>query len=74
MPSPMPVNRRTLLSLLGSSLAPARELATAIQEQRRRKAGNVTLIPVDARDWAAHMPTDAPEVAKTLLAKLRGGT
>jgi curved DNA-binding protein CbpA len=60
--------------LLGSALAPARELATAIQEQRRRKASNVTLIPVDARDWAAHMPTDAPEVAKTLLAKLRGGT
>jgi len=60
--------------LLGSSLAPARELATAIQEQRRRKAANVTLIPVDARDWAAHIPTDAPEVAKNLLTRLRGGT
>src|SRR6185312_17073806 len=60
--------------LLGSSLAPARELATAIQEQRRRRAANVTLIPVDARDWQAHIPTDAPDVAKNLLAKLRGGT
>ena len=60
--------------LLGSSLAPARELATAIQEQRRRKAANVTLIPVDARDWAAHIPTDAPEVAKNLLTRLKGGT
>ncbi len=60
--------------LLGSSLAPARELATAIQEQRRRKGGNVTLIPVDARDWAAHIPTDAPDVAKNLLARLKGGT
>jgi len=60
--------------LLGSSLAPARELATAIQDQRRRKAGNVTLIPVDARDWTAHIPTDAPDVAKTLLARLKGGT
>jgi len=60
--------------LLGSSLAPARELATAIQEQRRRKAGNVTLIPVDARDWQAHVPTDAPDVAKNLLTRLRGGT
>jgi curved DNA-binding protein CbpA len=60
--------------LLGSSLAPARELATAIAEQRRRSKSKVTLIPVDARDWAAHMPTDAPDVAKTLLAKLRGGT
>ena len=60
--------------LLGSSLAPARELATAIQEQRRRKAGNVTLIPVDARDWQAHIPTDAPDVAKSLLTRLKGGT
>ena len=60
--------------LLGSSLAPARELATAIQEQRKRKAGNVTLIPIDARDWAAHIPTDAPEVAKNLLTRLRAGT
>ncbi len=34
----------------------------------------MTLIPVDARDWNAHMPTDAPTVAKTLLAKLKGGT
>jgi curved DNA-binding protein CbpA len=60
--------------LLGSSLAPARELATAIAEQRKRSRAKVTLIPVDARDWAAHMPTDAPDVAKTLLAKLKGGT
>jgi curved DNA-binding protein CbpA len=60
--------------LLGSSLASARELATAIAEQRKRSKSKVTLIPVDARDWAAHMPTDAPDVAKSLLAKLRGGT
>jgi curved DNA-binding protein CbpA len=67
-------NEEVCVLLLGSSLAPARELATAIQEQRRRKGANVTLIPVDARDWAAHMPTDAPDVAKNLLARLRGGT
>ena len=60
--------------LLGSSLAPARELATAIADQRKRSRSKVTLIPVDARDWAAHMPTDAPDVAKSLLAKLKSGT
>jgi len=60
--------------LLGPSLAPARELATAIAEQRKRSKSKVTLIPVDARDWAAHIPTDAPDVAKSLLAKLKGGT
>jgi len=67
-------NEDVCVLLLGSSLAPARELATAIQEQRKRKGANVTLIPVDARDWAAHIPTDAPEVAKSLLTRLKGGT
>jgi len=61
--------------LLGSSLAPARELATAISEQRRRSRNSkVTLIPVDARDWAAHIPTDAPDIVRILLAKLKSGT
>lgn len=60
--------------LLGSSLASARELATAIAEQRRRSKSKVTLIPVDARDWTAHVPTDAPDIAKTLIARLKGGT
>jgi hypothetical protein len=60
--------------LLGSSLAPARELAAAIAEQRKRSRCKVILIPVDARDWQAHMPTDAPDVAKNLLTRLKGGT
>jgi curved DNA-binding protein CbpA len=60
--------------LMGTSLAPARELAGAIAEQRKKSRSKVTLIPVDARDWNAHMPTDAPTVAKTLLARLRSGT
>jgi hypothetical protein len=33
----------------------------------------LTLIPVDARNWEAHMPLDAPAIAKTLLARLRTG-
>ncbi len=60
--------------VLGSSLAPARELAAAIADQRKRSRSKVTLIPVDARDWTAHVPTDAPDVAKRLLARLRAGT
>jgi curved DNA-binding protein CbpA len=60
--------------LMGSALAPAGELATAINEQRRRARGaKVTLIPVDARDWDAKMPTDAPPIAKSLIARLRTG-
>ena len=64
--------------LMGTSLAPAGELATEIGDQRKKYgsggAGKLVLIPVDARDWEARMPLDAPPVAKTLLARLRSGT
>ena len=60
--------------LMGSALAPAGELAKAINDQRRRtRSAKVTLIPVDARDWDAKMPTDAPAIAKTVIARLRTG-
>ena len=60
--------------LMGSAMAPAGELAMAISEQRRKAHGaKVTLIPVDARDWDAKMPTDAPPIAKTIVARLRTG-
>ena len=60
--------------LMGSAVAPAGELALAIAEQRRRQRGTkLTLIPVDARNWDAHMPFDAPGIAKTLIARLRTG-
>jgi curved DNA-binding protein CbpA len=61
--------------LLGTALAPAGELAGEIAEQRKKSRGaKVTLIPVDARVWDAHMPLDAPAVAKTLLARLKSGS
>lgn len=61
--------------LIGSSLASVGELGKAIAEQRKKAArgAKVTIIPVDARDWEAHLPTDAPAIAKTLLARLRSG-
>src|SRR5262245_57644889 len=60
--------------LIGSAIAPAGELATAIAEQRRKsRSAKVTLIPVDGRNWDAHLPTDAPANAKTLLARVRTG-
>jgi len=60
--------------LMGTSLAPAGELAGEIALQRRKTRGvNLTLIPVDARVWDAHMPFDAPAIAKTLLARLKTG-
>jgi hypothetical protein len=60
--------------LLGTGLASAGELAGAIAEQRKKTRGRVTLIPVDARDWGSYVPNDAPEIAKSLLARLKRGT
>ena len=61
--------------LMGAAMAAPGELANAIAEQRRKptRGGKVTLIPVDAHSWDAHMPTDAPPIAKSLLARLRRG-
>lgn len=69
-------NEDVCVFLIGSDLAPARQLAQAIADGRRRpgKGGRVVLIPVDARNWDAHMPIEAPAIAKTLLARLRTGT
>jgi curved DNA-binding protein CbpA len=63
--------------LMSTALATPRELADAIHEQRRKTARGsskvITLIPVDSSVWDAHMPTDAPPVAKELLTRLRSG-
>jgi hypothetical protein len=64
----------TCVFLLGTALASASELAGAIAEQRKRTRARVTLIPVDARDWGSYVPNDAPEIAKSLLARLKRGT
>ena len=68
-------NDEVCVLLLGTALAPAGELAGEIAEQRKKSRGaKVTLIPIDARIWHAHIPLDAPAVAKTLLARLKSGT
>jgi hypothetical protein len=60
--------------LMGTSLVPAAELAGEIAAQRRKSRGaRLTLIPVDASVWDAHMPLDAPAIAKSLLARLKSG-
>jgi curved DNA-binding protein CbpA len=62
------------LLLLGSSVAPPRELAEAIAEQRRKsRNAKIIVIPIDVRTWDAHMPVDAPGVCRDLLARLKAG-
>jgi hypothetical protein len=60
--------------VLGPSVAPAGELATAIAEQRRKPmpaGGKLVMVPVNTRTWSAHVPQDAPPVVKSLLARLK---
>jgi hypothetical protein len=62
--------------LMGPTLAPARDLAVAIAAQRRKAmpaGGNLIVVPVSTVNWAAHVPTDAPPVVKSLLARLKSG-
>jgi curved DNA-binding protein CbpA len=62
--------------LMAPKLAPPRDLATAIAEQKRKPmpaGGKLIMVPVNTVNWAAHVPTDAPDVVKTLLARLKSG-
>lgn len=61
--------------LLGQSLSPARELAAAIAEQRRksRQAAVPLLVPVDTRDWDALIPPETPGTVRKLLDRLKLG-
>ena len=58
--------------LAGPGLAPSKDLATAISEQRRktRSAGPV-LVPVDVRDWEALFPPDTPAIVRSLIQRLK---
>jgi curved DNA-binding protein CbpA len=72
-----PDHEEVCVFLMGTAMAPRKELETAIFTARRKMRGagaKVTVIPVDTRVWDAHMPVDAPDAAKNLLARLRGGT
>jgi len=68
--------RDTCVFVMGPAIASAGELAAAIAEQRRKPAapaGKLILVPVSTQTWMAHVPTDAPPVVKTLLARLKSG-
>lgn len=68
-------NQRDLVVfVMGPAVAPAGELAAAIAEQRRKPmlaGGKLTLVPVNTRNWNAHVPNDAPPVVKSLLTRLK---
>jgi hypothetical protein len=59
--------------LMGSRVAPVKELADAIADLRKRTRGQaaISVIPIDMRDWSAHVPADAPASCRNLLKRLR---
>jgi curved DNA-binding protein CbpA len=59
--------------LMGNTVAPAAELGDAITGMRKKSRGPsaITIIPVDARDWSAHVPAGAPAACKKVLQRLR---
>ena len=59
--------------LLGNGMATAKELGDAIGDMRRKTRGDggITIIPVDLRDWSAHIPESAPPACKNILLRLR---
>ena len=69
----LPETIPTLL-LMGSSVASAKELATAVTEQRRRARGaGPVLVPVDVRDWEALFPPETPAAVRSVIQRLRSG-
>lgn len=66
--------RDVCVFLMGPLLAPPSELAAAISAQRKRPmpgGGRLVLVPVNTKDWNAHVPNDAPDVVKSLLSRLQ---
>ncbi|MDE3156115.1 MAG: J domain-containing protein [Acidobacteriota bacterium] len=58
--------------LMGPELATARELAEATASQRDRvRNRQITVVPVDARDWQALVPNTAPPLVHAVLTRLR---
>lgn len=62
--------------LLGTVLAPAGELARALTDRRRARMPasrrkRITVVPVDMRDWSAHLPRDAPRAVRSLVSRLQ---
>jgi DnaJ domain len=60
--------------LLGQGLSPARDLAAAVSEQRRKARGaGPVLVPVDVRDWEALFPPETPGAVRSLIQRLKDG-
>jgi DnaJ domain len=58
--------------LAGQGLAPARDLAAAVSDLRRKsRGGGPLVIPVDVRDWEALFPPETPGSIRSLIQRLK---
>ena len=68
-------NQRDLcVFVMGPAMAPPGELAVAIADQRKKPmpaGGKLVMVPVSTKNWSAHVPTDAPQVVKSLISRLK---
>jgi hypothetical protein len=63
-----------VLLLVGSGLAPSRDLSAAVTEMRRKSRGaGPILVPVDVRDWEALFPPDTPAPVRAVIQRLKHG-
>jgi hypothetical protein len=63
-----------VLLLTGPALAPAKDLAAAVSEQRRKSRGRgPVLVPLDVRDWGALFPPETPASVRSLIQRLKDG-
>jgi hypothetical protein len=63
-----------VLLLVGTGLAPSRDLSAAVSEMRRKSRGTgPILVPVDVRDWEALFPPDTPGPVRSLIQRLKDG-
>ena len=61
-----------VVMLVGPGLAPAKDLAAAVSEQRRKSRGaGPVLVPVDVRDWDALFPPETPGQVRSLIQRLK---
>lgn len=61
-----------VVMLVGPGIAPAKELATAVSELRRKSRGaGPVVVPVDVRDWEALFPPETPASVRSLIQRLK---
>jgi hypothetical protein len=67
-----PTGVHCVVLLVGGGFSPAKELAAAVTEQRRKSRGTgPVLVPVDVRDWEALFPPETPVIIRSLMQHLK---